>query len=161
MTEKWDESNIKEIVESLRELDSEIVKEGEKDVIVKSVVVALKSLTEKNSDAESFKKLQGVVYAEGYAKGDLKGHVFADVATQLPLWANAKKRICVYSTGNVASQQLLFMHSTEGDLSPHIAEYFDLAIGSKIDTASYKSIVEKLKCTAEEVLFLTDSVAGK
>lgn len=161
MTEKWAESEIKEIVQSLREIDSEIAKEGEKEVILKSVIAALKSLTEKNSDAELFKKFQGLVCAEGYAKGDLKGHVFADVATQLPLWVNAKKRVCVYSTGSVQSQKLLFTHSTEGDLSAHISEYFDLAIGSKTDTASYKAIVAKLKCTAEEVLFLTDSVAGK
>lgn len=77
----------------------------------------------------------------------------------MPLWANGK-RVCVYSTGSVQSQQLLFTHSTEGDLSSHITEYFDQSVGLKTDAESYKTIVEKLQCKPDEVVFLTDSVAG-
>lgn len=74
-------------------------------------------------------------------------------------WANGK-RVCVYSTGNVESQKLLFTHSVEGDLSAHFAEYFDSTIGSKTNAESYTKIAMKLVCKPEEVVFLTDSVEG-
>lgn len=86
--------------------------------------------------------------------------VFPDVAECFPQWANGHQ-ICIFSTGSIESQKLLFTHSAEGDLSSHITHYFDQSIGSKTEAISYKNIAEKLNCKTEEIVFLTDSVAGK
>lgn len=75
-------------------------------------------------------------------------------------WSKDHK-IAIYSTGSVESQKLLFTHSTEGDLSAHIINYFDQSVGLKTEASSYVKIAEKLEVKPEEILFLSDDVKGK
>ncbi len=102
------------------------------------------------------KALQGMIWARGYAAGELKGHVYPDTPVYLRRWHEQGKRLYVYSSGSVEAQQLIFGHSDDGDLRPLFSGYFDTRIGGKRETASYQAILNELGLQGGEVLFLSD-----
>jgi enolase-phosphatase E1 len=65
----------------------------------------------------------------------------------------------VYSSGSVAAQQLLYGHSSGGDLRPVFSHWFDTRLGAKNDSSSYRAIAEQLNCAPERVLFISDANA--
>lgn len=71
------------------------------------------------------------------------------------------QKVYIYSSGSVEAQKLLFGQSLAGDLLRFIDGHFDTAVGAKQEAKSYESIVEKIGCKPEEVLFLTDIVKGE
>ncbi|HZU65621.1 MAG TPA: acireductone synthase [Novosphingobium sp.] len=106
------------------------------------------------------KELQGLIWAEGYADGTLKGHIYADAAAGLARWQAAGLKLYVYSSGSVAAQKLLFGHSEAGDLTGLFAGWFDTGVGGKKEAASYAAIAraigETTAIAAAEILFLSD-----
>ena len=44
--------------------------------------------------------------------------VYADVKPAFERWTKAGAQLCIYSSGSVQAQKLLFGHSVEGDLCP-------------------------------------------
>ena len=102
------------------------------------------------------KALQGRIWAEGYARGDLRGHVYADAAAGLRRWHAAGVRLYVYSSGSIAAQRTLFANSIEGDLSPLFSGNFDTTAGPKREAASYRAIVATIGLPAAEIVFLSD-----
>jgi enolase-phosphatase E1 len=102
------------------------------------------------------KTLQGMIWAQGYAAGELKGHVYADTPVYLRRWHAQGKRLYIYSSGSVEAQQLIFGHSDAGDLTPLFSGYFDTRIGGKREAASYRAILQQLALPGAEVLFLSD-----
>ncbi|MBA4285165.1 MAG: acireductone synthase [Xanthomonadaceae bacterium] len=106
--------------------------------------------------ATPLKDLQGLIWAEGYAAGELAGHVYADTPVFLRNWHAAGKTLYVYSSGSEAAQKLIFGHSDAGDLTPLFSGYFDTRIGMKREAASYRTILERIGVPGESVLFLSD-----
>lgn len=106
--------------------------------------------------ATPLKDLQGLIWAEGYAAGELSGHVYPDTAPHLRRWHADGKRLYVYSSGSVAAQKLIFGHSDAGDLTPLFSGYFDTRIGMKREAASYRTILERIALPGDAVLFLSD-----
>jgi enolase-phosphatase E1 len=102
------------------------------------------------------KALQGMIWAEGYADGSLKGALYPDVAPVLRRWHSAGARLFVYSSGSVAAQKMLFRHSVAGDLEGIFSGFFDTGVGPKRDAASYAAIARALGLPAGEILFLAD-----
>ncbi|GLR67298.1 enolase-phosphatase E1 [Acidocella aquatica] len=102
------------------------------------------------------KTIQGMIWEEGYAAGELKAEIYADVAPALRRWARGGVRLYVYSSGSVPAQKLLFGHSAEGDLTPLFQAYFDTKAGPKREAASYGAITRGIGIPAGEVLFLSD-----
>jgi enolase-phosphatase E1 len=102
------------------------------------------------------KTLQGMIWAQGYAAGELQGHVYPDTPVYLRRWHAEGKRLYVYSSGSVEAQQLIFGHSDAGDLTPLFSGYFDTRIGAKRDAGSYHAILKELELPGEQVLFLSD-----
>jgi enolase-phosphatase E1 len=102
------------------------------------------------------KALQGLIWEEGYTRGDFQGHIYEDAVEQLRRWHGKGIRLAVYSSGSVHAQKLLFGHTAFGDLNPLFDAYFDTRIGGKRDTASYKAIAGELDVEPREVLFLSD-----
>lgn len=87
--------------------------------------------------------------------------MYDDVMPALEQWRSADERkVYIYSSGSVDAQKLLFGQSLAGDLLRFIDGHFDTAVGAKQEAASYATIVEKIGCKAEEILFLTDIVKG-
>ncbi len=54
------------------------------------------------------KALQGHVWANGYASGQFKGHVYPDVKPAFERWKAKGIKMGVYSSGAVAAQKQLF-----------------------------------------------------
>ena len=102
------------------------------------------------------KTLQGLVWADGYASGDFKGHIYEDAWRQLVTWHQQGIRLYIYSSGSVRAQQLLFGHTDYGDLNGLFEGYFDTRIGAKTEQASYRHIIEQLGLAGPEILFLSD-----
>jgi enolase-phosphatase E1 len=102
------------------------------------------------------KTIQGLIWAEGYATGELIGDLYADVPPALRRWSKAGLRLYVYSSGSEASQKLIFGHTTEGDLTPLFQGFFDTRVGPKRESASYQAICRGANVAAAEFLFLSD-----
>nr|CAD7402056.1 unnamed protein product [Timema poppensis] len=110
---------------------------------------------------KSLKQLQGHIWRDGYKNGDIKGHLYDDVVPALKLWTQSGRQLYIYSSGSVEAQKLLFGHSQDGDLLELFSGYFDTEVGPKVEADSYKNIVERLHCEAEDVVFFTDVSKGE
>ena len=104
------------------------------------------------------KALQGKIWLDGYASGELLGHLFEDVRPALERWHDQGLTIYIYSSGSVAAQKLLFRHSIAGDLTPLLSGYFDTTTGPKKVPESYTSICEAANLAPAQVCFLTDNL---
>ena len=102
------------------------------------------------------KSLQGLIWENGYRKGDFKGHVYPDASEALRDWKAKGIDLYVYSSGSVYAQKLLFGHSDFGDMEPLFKGYFDTHIGGKKETASYIRIAAAINLQANTILFLSD-----
>jgi len=107
----------------------------------------------------SLKTLQGLIWAQGYADGELKGHVYPDTPEALRRWTEAGLSVNIYSSGSIAAQKLIFGNSIAGDLTPFLTSYFDTTTGPKRDSDSYTKIVDALDLAPSELLFVSDMVA--
>jgi enolase-phosphatase E1 len=106
--------------------------------------------------ATPLKALQGMIWAEGYAAGELRGHVYPDTPVYLHRWHGEGLRLYIYSSGSVEAQKLIFGHSDGGDLTPLFSGYFDTRIGGKREADSYHAILKELALPGADVLFLSD-----
>jgi len=114
-------------------------------------------LIDRDRKSGPLKALQGRIWAQGYADGTLKGDVYPDVPTALQRWTAAGVRVGIFSSGSVLAQQLLFKHSTAGDLTPYLSWYFDTAVGPKRDPQSYRRIALQIDLSPGCILFLSDT----
>ncbi|WP_372022977.1 acireductone synthase (plasmid) [Tistrella mobilis] len=102
------------------------------------------------------KTLQGLIWADGYADGTLRAHLYPEVAAALRRWHAAGVTLAVYSSGSVAAQLLLFGHTEAGDLNPLFSHNFDTTTGLKVEAGSYTKIAAALGRPPREILFLSD-----
>jgi enolase-phosphatase E1 len=153
----------------LQELRSQCKKESQdlrppawsdegKDAWLQSCVAYCQWLIEKDSKCTPLKTLEGKIWLEGFASGELRGEVYPDVPKAFERWRRQKRIICIYSSGSVLAQQQLFRTTTIGDLTPHISVFFDTRVGAKANSESYKKIVQSFSYKAERFLFISDVV---
>jgi enolase-phosphatase E1 len=102
------------------------------------------------------KAIQGLIWDKGYQLGELKGHVYEDVAPNFEKWVLNGLKISIYSSGSVTAQKLIFKYGITGDLTKWISQYFDTNIGGKRNSTSYVAISSRLGIRPEEILFLSD-----
>ncbi len=123
---------------------------------IQSIIDTLLSWIRQDRKSTSLKSLQGLIWSEGYANGQLKGHVYEDAVHQLKAWHAAGLHLYIYSSGSTQAQQLLFKHTDFGDLTYLFDGYFDTRIGQKSEALSYQNIADSLRLPAENILFLSD-----
>ena len=111
-----------------------------------------------NTDRKTtaLKDLQGRIWMQGYAQGEMKGHVYDEVAPALQRWFGAGLGLHIYSSGSVTAQKLIFGYSVAGDLTGYLTSYFDTTTGPKREAASYVAIAAAIGAEPSSVLFLTD-----
>ena len=107
--------------------------------------------------ATPLKTLQGMIWADGYASGAFRGHVYDDAVAGLRRWHAAGVRLYVFSSGSVAAQKQLFGFSEAGDLTPLFSGYFDTTTGAKRVAGSYAKIAAAIGEGPGDVLFLSDT----
>lgn len=119
----------------------------------------LRQLIQRDSKLPALKELQGLVWRDGYAEGELVAPVYPDVAEALRRWKRQGVDLGVYSSGSVAAQKLLYRHSTAGDLSGLFSHWFDTRVGKKHERASYTTIAGNLNIDPGDILFISDAAA--
>ncbi len=102
------------------------------------------------------KALQGMIWEQGYARGDFHGHLYPDTVEWLRTWHQRGYRLGIYSSGSVHAQKLLFAHTEWGDLTPLFSHYFDTRVGAKQETRSYREIARLMALPPGDILFLSD-----
>ena len=122
------------------------------------IVETLQGWIDQDRKHTALKALQGMVWKEGYVRGDYAAHMYPDAAEALRRWHGQGHAINVYSSGSVAAQKLFFGYSAAGDLSPLVSHWFDTEMGGKREAASYGRIVAAIGVPAPSVLFLSDVV---
>ena len=125
---------------------------------LRSTIAYAHWLMTRDSKCTPLKALQGKIWQLGYTNGELHGEVYADVPPAFARWRRQGREICIYSSGSVLAQQLLFRSTAAGDLTADISAFYDTAIGPKTESASYRKIVESRRRAASEVLFITDTI---
>jgi enolase-phosphatase E1 len=115
-------------------------------------------LMARDSKCTPLKALQGMIWQQGYERGELQGEVYPDVAPAFARWRRQGRGVCIYSSGSVLAQRLLFRNTAAGDLTPYISAFFDTHIGPKTESASYTTIAESLGHSTGEVLFVSDAI---
>ncbi|XP_046558030.1 enolase-phosphatase E1-like [Haliotis rubra] len=130
---------------------------ADKEEILKAVAENVRWQMSNDRKSTELKQLQGHVWQEGYESGRLKGELFDDVAAVIQQLSEEGIKLYVYSSGSVEAQKLLFANTQDGDLVEMFTDFFDTTIGSKTESSSYKTIVTKVGCENDEILFLTDT----
>ena len=78
---------------------------------------------------------------------------------RLSRWHAQGAPVGVFSSGSVLAQQLLFRHSSAGDLTPFLQWYFDTTTGKKADSDSYRRIAAAMNMPPQVIVFISDLVA--
>jgi len=115
-------------------------------------------LIARDSKCTPLKSLQGKIWQQGFASRELRGEVFPDVPIAFERWRRQKRTICIYSSGSVLAQQLLFRSTSSGDLTSYISAFFDTRVGAKIEGESYKKIAASFSYAPNQFLFISDAV---
>jgi enolase-phosphatase E1 len=125
--------------------------------VVPEAAAYLLWLMDKDRKSTALKALQGRVWRAGFEAGELTGTLFDDVPEALRRWSRRAK-VAIYSSGSVEAQQLLFRHSSAGDLTPYLAGFFDTRVGAKTQVLSYIAIAAAMGVAPEEIVFVSDVV---
>jgi enolase-phosphatase E1 len=139
-----------------RGLDPPLLEAPVEQVSLDAVEAYVRWLMDHDRKTTPLKSLQGKIWDEGYRKGELRSQVFEDVPRAFKRWREQAKKICIYSSGSVLAQKLLFANTEAGDLTPFINGYFDTNIGAKKDPESYRRIAGELELESSTVLFVSD-----
>lgn len=133
---------------------------GSPDGDLSAVVAALLGWIKTDQKVTPLKTLQGQIWAEGFARGDLVAPFFPDVIPALRSWQAAGLSLHVFSSGSVTAQQAWFAHTPEGDLRPLITGYYDTEnAGPKRLPSSYHRITAAVAASPGALLFLSDVTA--
>ncbi|GHI08931.1 enolase [Streptomyces cellostaticus] len=151
LTERADDPEVARAVAQVRELT------GEPDADAVQVEKTLDAWLDEDRKATPLKTLQGVIWSEGFARGDLVSHFYDDVVPALRAWHAAGLRLYVYSSGSVAAQRAWFSSTPEGDLLPLVSGLYDTEnAGPKQEPESYRRIASATGVEPGRLLFLSD-----
>jgi len=103
------------------------------------------------------KELQGLIWAEGFESSGIQGHLYPDAVDALYRFHDAGVQLSIYSSGSVAAQKLLFGHTVAGDLLPLFSGFYDTTIGSKRDSKSYETIIDRIGVAPNDAIFFSDN----
>ncbi|XP_075060609.1 enolase-phosphatase E1 isoform X2 [Mixophyes fleayi] len=130
--------------------------EAELQQVIQGVVDNVHWQMSQDRKTTALKQLQGHMWRCAYATGQVKGEVYEDVQPALRKWRGAGMKLYIYSSGSVEAQKLLFGYSIEGDLLEFFHGHFDTAVGSKVQSESYRRIADSIGCSTGNIFFLTD-----
>lgn len=131
-----------------------------------SLLSHIQHLVKTDQKVAPLKSLQGIVWKNGYEKGELLAPLYKDSINFLVSPPLSVKKVCIYSSGSIKAQKLLFGHvkglqNEPIDLNDKLDGYFDITTsGYKQESTSYLNILKDLNYedSASKVLFLSDNV---
>ena len=144
------------VEDTSRGLDPPQLNTSAEQASIDAVDAYVRWLMDQDRKSTALKSLQGKIWDEGYRKGELRSQVFEDVPRAFRRWRKSGQTICIYSSGSVLAQKLLFANTDAGNLTPFISDYYDTNIGAKKDPDSYRRIAVRLKLDSSAILFVSD-----
>jgi enolase-phosphatase E1 len=124
------------------------------------VVTTLQRWVDEDRKVTALKWIEGRIWEEGFAAGELTSHFYPDAIPGLRRWHDAGVAIWVFSSGSVTAQRAWFGHSAAGDVTGLIRGWFDTeTAGPKTDVESYRRITTVIGAPAADTTFLSDVVA--
>jgi enolase-phosphatase E1 len=140
----WDSNLIAEEIKTFQGQDSE------------DVIRTLRFWILEDRKDPILKSIQGKIWKDAFESGAIKGHVYPDVPENFRKWNNQGIKVCIFSSGSVEAQKLLFQYSEAGNLTQYLSEYFDTGVGTKKSSSSYTNIASQLSISPANILFLSD-----
>jgi methylthioribulose 1-phosphate dehydratase / enolase-phosphatase E1 len=130
------------------------------DVDVTDCSSMVRYMVDNDLKLPALKAMQGQMWKSGYEKGDIHGHVYADVVPMLQWMQTHGVHVYIYSSGSVQAQKLLFQHSNHGNLLEFINGHFDITTsGNKKVAQSYVNICKSLDIDPSQLVFCSDAEA--
>ncbi|GAA1884937.1 acireductone synthase [Streptomyces durmitorensis] len=157
LASRGDEPEVARAVAQVRELA------GEPGADAGRVEQILGAWVDADRKATPLKTLQGILWAEGFARGELVSHFYPEVIGVLRGWSadgdgdGGGVRLYVYSSGSVAAQRAWFTYSPEGSLMELVSGFYDTEnAGPKQEPDSYRAISAAVGVDPGRTLFLSD-----
>lgn len=124
------------------------------------VVAQLERWLDADEKVTELKAVQGWIWNDGFADGDLVAHFYDDVVGCLRDWHDAGLELAVFSSGSVAAQRAWFGHTPAGSLLELFGgRHFDTEnTGPKKVADSYRQITTALGRDPTTIVFLSDLV---
>ncbi|KAI8142444.1 2,3-diketo-5-methylthio-1-phosphopentane phosphatase [Fennellomyces sp. T-0311] len=135
-----------------------IPKEGSSDEIKAAIKKNIQWQMAADRKIGALKAFQGYMWKDGYATGELRGEIYADVTPLLNKWRDSGKKMYIYSSGSVPAQKLIVGYSDKGNLTEYFSGYFDTAVGLKIEASSYEKIAQEIGENPSRILFVSDNI---
>lgn len=123
------------------------------------IIAEVNRLMDVDVKSTGLKSLQGLIWEEGYLRGELRSPVYPEVPPALREWRRRGRDVRVYSSGSVAAQKSFFAHTDFGDLLPEFLGHYDTTTGPKRESNSYRKIASDMGLSPDSLLFLSDVVA--
>lgn len=120
------------------------------------MIEILQLWVEEDRKATPLKTLQGLIWKQGYDRGEFTGHIFPDFIETIERIKQQNIRIYSFSSGSVEAQKLLFSHSDGGDLTTRFDGHFDTRTGNKLFKQAYSNIINTISLAPKQVLFISD-----
>ncbi|MBV7317227.1 acireductone synthase [Shewanella sp. NIFS-20-20] len=130
----------------------------EPEADLERVIAILQQWVVEDRKATPLKTLQGMIWKQGYARGEFTGHIYPDFIAAIERYHQQKLRIYSFSSGSADAQSMLFGHSDGGDLNPLFNGHFDTRTGSKLDKQAYQNIINTISLTGKQILFVSDNI---
>ena len=125
---------------------------------LRDCVAYVQWLIARDSKCTPLKTLQGKIWQQGFESGELHGEVYPDVPPAFARWRRQGREICIYSSGSVLAQRLLFGTVISGDLTRDISRCFSTPdVGARPTPGSYSESPRALRPPPSKVLFLSDA----
>ena len=141
-----------EIIDQLEEIEKEVGRKLNQQQAIKKLIEWM----DEDRKITPLKKIQGLIWEDGYNNRSFTGHIYDDVPPNLQRWHDMNILLYVYSSGSIKAQKLLFCNTIYGDLTGYFTDFFDTTTGNKRECKSYQRITAVGGCDAKDILFLSD-----
>lgn len=149
--EEWAKDQSVESAELKRQVNNQQISE------ITGLTQYLEHLITVDRKSTALKDIQGQIWEHGYNNGQLKAELFPETTECLMRWHEERIALSVYSSGSIRAQQLLYKHTSKGNLEPLFNQWFDTHTGPKKSAESYIMIAKQLNSKAENIWFVSDN----
>lgn len=122
-----------------------------------TITAYFKYLMAVDRKSTALKDLQGMIWKNGYDKGELKAELYPETTQCLRRWHDVGLILSTYSSGSIPAQKLLYANTNSGDLRALFSHWFDTHTGPKKEAKSYQLIAQSISESPKSITFVSDN----